>query len=490
MNHSSSRLLLRNPNLIANRLIPTVGTALLLAAAISMPSSAQQTPNAGGSTVTGHVFCADTNGPARFAKVLLKSAEGDHRGEEFMKRIADNMEKMAAKDGEPAPPAKPATPGKPVPDDKKKQAMAAASKGMNAALDMMNASTVGLNGEFKIAGVKPGTYYVHVLFAGYIDDFDQVSDEDFASTDPEVRARVAKIPSITVTGTDSARAEITLERGAAISGRVLFDDGSPAAGWTLSVVKPGTKENVSDAVQAAMNQSLAMSGAVQLAKSDDLGHFRITGLGAGDYAVRATMIAPSIGVTAGNIMEGGSGINLTVYSGNTFNRADAKPVTVAAGEEYSGAEITVPASSLHNITGHVNAKSDGHTLNAGHVALSSKSNPALQLVAAIRSDGSFHFEYLPSGLAYTLTTADAADGKITPSANPGFMGLNMPNTEILAKYETGSTDVLLGDADIDSIQLTVAQTDWKPSPNKPNTPTANPADIIKSVIDAGAGDKP
>jgi hypothetical protein len=437
MNHPSSRLLRRNPNLIAIRLIPAVAATLFLVAAIATPSQAQQAPNASASTVTGHVFCADTNAPARFAKVLLKSAEGDHRGEEFMKRLTDSMAKNAAKDGEPVPLAKGATPDKPVTDDKTKQAMAAASKGMNAALDMMNASTVGLNGEFKIAGVKPGTYYVHVLYAGYIDDFDQVSDEDFASTDPEIRARIAKIPSITVTGTDSARAEVTLERGAAISGRILFDDGSPAAGWTLSVVKPGTKENVSDAVQASMNQSLAMSGAIQLAKSDDLGHFRITGLGAGDYAVRATMIAPAIGVTAGNIMEGGSGISLTVYSGNTFKRADAKPVTVAAGEEYSGVEITVPASSLHNITGHVNAKSDGHTLNAGHVALSSKSNPALQLVAAIRSDGSFHFEYLPSGIAYTLTTADAADGKITPSANPGFMGLNMPNTEILAKYGTG-----------------------------------------------------
>jgi len=488
MTNSSSRLLPRNPNPIANRLLPTAVSTLLLVAGISIHSSAQQPPNAG-STVTGHVFCADTNAPARFAKVLLKSAEGDHRGEEFMKRMTDNMAKIAGSDGEPAPPAKTATPDKPLTDDKK-QAMAAASKGMNAALDMMNASTVGLNGEFKVTGVKPGTYYVHVIYAGYIDDYDQFSDEDFAGTDPEIRARIAKIPSITVTGTDSARADVTLERGAAISGRILFDDGSPAAGWTLSVIKPGTKENAADAAQAVMNQSLALSGAVQLAKSDDLGHFRITGLTPGEYAVRATMIAPSIGVTAGNIMEGGSGINLTVYSGSTFNRADAKPLTVAAGEEYSGAEITVPASSLHNITGHVNAKSDGHTLNTGHVVLTSKSNPALHVIAAIRSDGSFHFEYLPSGIVYTLTTADAADGKITPSANPGFMGLNMPNTEILAKYETGSTDVLLGDADIDSIQLNVAQTDWKPSPNKPNTPSVNPGDVIKGILDAGTSDKP
>jgi hypothetical protein len=432
--------------------------------------------------VTGHVFCGDTDAPARFAKVLLKSTEPSHAGADFMKMIQGNMQKAAAKSGDAAA-VKP-------PNEEQKRAMAAAAKGMDQATDMLNSSTVGLDGAYSFSGIKPGTYYVHAIFAGYIDPFGQFSDEDFASTDPAIRARIAQIPTVTVTGTDSVRVDLRLERGAAVSGRILFDDGSPAAGWTLSVIKPGTNENASDAVQAAMNQSLALSGAVQLTKSDDLGHFRITGLTPGEYAVRATMIAPSIGVTAGNIMEGGSGINLTVYSGSTFNRADAKPITVAAGEEYSGAEITVPSSSLHNITGHVSAKSDGHTLNTGQVALTSKSNPALHVIAAIRSDGSFHFEYLPSGIVYTLTTADAADGKITPSANPGFMGLNMPNTEILAKYETGSTDVLLGDADIDSIQLNVAQTDWKPSPNKPNTPSVNPGDVIKGILDAGTSDKP
>jgi hypothetical protein len=103
-----------------------------------------------GSTVTGHVFCADSNIPARFAKVVLKSTEGDHSGEDFMKRLQDNMQKAAAKSGAAAPAAQPL-------DEDKKKAMAAASKGMTQALDMMNASTVGLNGEFRFAGVKPVT---------------------------------------------------------------------------------------------------------------------------------------------------------------------------------------------------------------------------------------------------------------------------------------------------------------------------------------------
>jgi hypothetical protein len=231
-------------------------------------------------------------------------------------------------------------------------------------------------------------------------------------------------------------------------------------------------------------------GAAQIAKSDDLGHFRITGLVAGDYALRASLAAPAIGITANNVTEGGSGIKLVVYSGNTFSRADAKPITVSAGEEHSGEEITVPARSLHSISGHVYAKSDAHTLNTGHVILTSKSNAALHLIAAIRDDGSFRFEYLPAGINYTLTTADAADSKTTPAASPGFMGINIPRTEVLRKYGTDTTDVLLGDSDIDSVRLTVAQTEWKPPVKKSDTPDVNLNDILKGIIDAGSSGKP
>ena len=458
-----------------------VTMALILAAGMFTAAYAQQSPYVTGSTVTGHVSCADTNAPARFAKVLLKSTEGDHSGEDFMKNITKNMEKIAAKNGDTAP-------VKPLTEDKK-QALAAVTKGMTQALDMMNASTVGLDGEFKFAGVKPGTYYVHVLYPGYIDSYDQFSDADFTSTDPAVRARIAQIPTVTVMGTDSAQADVRIERGAAISGRILYDDGSPASGWIISTIKPGSPESAAEAASVTMNQALAMSGAAQLAKTDDLGHFRITGLAAGDYALRATLIATPIGITAANVGDGGSGINLAVYTGNTFDRAKAKAITVTAGEEYTGADFTIPDRSLHNITGHVYAKSDGHTLNVGRVTLTSKSNPALHLMAAIRDDGSFHFEYLPGGIIYTAKVEDAADGKNSPATNPGFMGIHLPNPEILRKYGTDSTDVLLGDSDIDSVRLTVTQTNWKPSATKPDA-TVDPADLLKGILDAGSNGKP
>ncbi|MDP9050417.1 MAG: carboxypeptidase-like regulatory domain-containing protein [Acidobacteriota bacterium] len=440
---------------------------------------AQQTPYVVGSTVSGHVFCADTNAPARFAKVLLKSTAPSHAGEDMMKNITDSMTKATGKGAQPP---------KPQTDDQKR-ALAAASKGMDQFTDMLNSSTVGLDGSYSFVGVKPGTYYVHALYSGYIDPYSQFSDEDFASTDPAIRARIAQLPTVTVSGTDSAHAELRIERGAAVSGRILYDDGSPAVGWTLAVIKPKSIETLADAASAAMAPALAMMGLNQPAKTDDRGRFRISGLTPGDYALRASLTAPGTGISAANMGEAGSGISLAVYTGDTFTRADAKPLKLAAGDELTAADITVPSRKLHNIIGHVVSRDDGHTLNVGLVNLTVKDNPAINLKAAIRDDGSFHFEDLTPNLTYTLTVADAADGRNDGPAN-SIMGISMPNPEILHKYGTDTTTVLLTDTDVDSITLHVAQTDWKPPAKKPKPLNISPGDLVKGLLNSNSDDDP
>jgi hypothetical protein len=371
--------------------------------------------------------------------------------------------------------------------DEQKRSLAAAAKGMNQATDMLNASTVGLDGAYSFAGVQAGTYYVHAIFPGYIDPFSQLSDEDFTSSDPAVRARVAQIPTITVTGTDSAHIDLRLERGAAVSGRIVFDDGSPAVGWMLSVVKPKTPEEPDDATSAMMAQALSLSGGAQIYKTDDLGHYRISGLEPGEYALRASLAATALGISASNIGDGGSGISLTVYSGDTFSRENAKSIKLTAGEDQQGVDITIPTRSLHNIVGHVYAKSDGHTLNMGSVGLTSKSNAALHLKAAIRDDGSFHFDYLPGGAIYTLTVEDGADAR-TDGAAGKFLGLSIPNQEILHKYGADTAEVAVGDADVDTAKLTVAQTDWTPPAKKAGASTISPGDLLNGLLSGESDD--
>lgn len=453
----------------------TVILALAFVLSFSIRMQAQQTPYVVGSTVTGTVFCADTGAPARFAKVVLKPVEPSHAGEDFVKNLQENMQKFAAKDGD-------AEAVKPLTDDKKK-ALAEAEKGMNQVMDMMGASTVGLDGKFSFAGVKPGTYYVHAIYEGYLDPFSRFSDDDLISTDLAVRARLAQIPTVTVSGADSAHADISLDRGASISGRILYDDGSPASGWTISVVNKKDLDKVSELTAAAMNPALAMSGAAPLFKTDDLGNYRVSGIAAGEYVVSATLSAPPIGINATNIMDGGGTINLIAYSGDTFSRTGAKSIALSAGEEHAGADMTIPARSLHSIVGHIYAKSDGHTLNMGQVELTSKDDPALRRTAAIRDDGSFHFEYLPGSSTYTIKVVEAEEGKNIAGAN-SFLGMNIPKQEIQHKYGSDTTDVMLGATDIDTVRLNVAQTNWTPSVNKPGDADTSPANVLNGILSA------
>ena len=457
---------------------------LPLFAQMSAQMPAQQTPAVVGSTVTGRVLCSDTNAPARFAKVVLQPTTPGHAGEDLIKNLQSFMQKAAAKSGDPAKPM----------SAQQKQAITAAESGMNHMFDMMNASTVGLDGRFSFAGVKPGAYYVHAIYPGYIDPLSQFSDADFASADPAMRAKIAQTtaqtPIVTVNGTNSAHVDLLLHRGATVSGRITYSDGSPAIGWNLSVVKPGSPDDAMGAASVQMTQALAMSGAAQVFKTDDRGRYRITGLPAGNYVVRAVLAAPPVGISPSNTADGGSGIFLTAYSGNAFDRAAAKSVSLTAGQNLPDIDIAISTGSLHDIVGHVYAKSDGHTLNVGKVSLTSKADPALRLWAAIRDDGSFHFQYLPAGLTYTLTVEDAADGRSTPG-KANLLGISIPHTTVLRKYGTAATDVPLEDGDVDSVRLTVVQTNWTPPAAGSCTPCTGitPGDLVNGVLGVDSSGK-
>jgi hypothetical protein len=443
------------------RLLTLPLLALLPAAFMSA-----QTPVVSTSTVYGRVLCADTNGPARFGRVYLKSTQGGGMGDDITHRI----QAMAAKgQGHAAP--KPLT-------DEHKRAQAAATRNMNHASDLLQGTTIGLDGQYSFAHVKSGTYYVHVSFPGYIDPLEQFSDDDLASTDPAVHARVvARVPVVTVSGTDSAHVDLTIDRGASVSGRLLFDDGTPASGWMVTMVRPNDADEL-DETSAAMTQALMLGGSILAAKTDDRGDYRIAGMPRGEYAVRASLNATDTGVSATNMADSGTGINLVVYSGSAFRHADAKPFTVTAGENRTGVDLTVPSSKLHTIIGHVYAKADDHALSSGQVSLTSKDNDAIRFRATIRDDGSFHYEYLPPG-TYTLKVDSAADVHTTGTSS--LMGMTIPKQDTLRKYGEASTDVILRDTDVDSVRLTVAQTDWTPPAKKPG-PDVDPGAALGGIL--------
>ena len=338
-------------------------------------------------------------------------------------------------------------------------------------LDMMTATTVGLDGSFIFTGVKPGTYYIHAIYPGYLDPLAQSGNQACTCNDSAGEVQLENLPTVTVTGTDSAHAELRLERGAAIRGHLTYDDGTPALGWRLDVLPLSVREDEIYGDPEIVTQVMVLNGAATLVKSDDQGGFRISGIRPGEYRLRASLEASAIGIDEIHQRMGGSVIQLEVYSGNTFNFAEAKTLKLTAGEEIASYDIIIPAKHLHGIGGHVTARSDGHAINSGTVVLARKGYHTLTQNAAIRDDGSFHFDYLPSGLTYTLAILSAEDVVRQPSGKSSTRH-NNSNAQILRKYATDTQDVPLSDSDVNFIQFSLDQIHEKPVPSgvKPPTP--------------------
>ncbi|MDR3744577.1 MAG: hypothetical protein P4K80_00415 [Acidobacteriaceae bacterium] len=444
--------------------------SILIPAAVlsfALPLPAQQTPapgstDTGGGTVTGHIFCADTNAPAHFAKVMLKPVASSSTAAPSSTAVGGSQPSQNDTPSAAKPAQQTSAQVQKLRSDLK-QLQANYAKSSQQITDLRSAINSDLDGSFTIAGVKPGTYYVHAVYSGYLDPVTQLSDEDFASTDPAMRSRIAKIPTVTINGNDSARADLRLERGASISGRLLYDDGSPATGWTVSVAPPSSP--VQSALLVDMTSKLAVrSGSVSIIKTDDLGYYRIPALLAGEYVVRAIFV-PSSDTSPRDFSDRDA--NFDVYSGSTFTLADAKKIKLSEGEGVTGFDITIPASHLHSISGHVVAQSDLHPLNSAYVLLTPKNTPLRGRSTQIHDDGSFCFKYLPNGVVYTLRVIAAADTKPAPASATTNSSTSKvrtaPKPEIVQSYGAASVTVDLENGDINNVSLAVPAVDNKPS---------------------------
>jgi hypothetical protein len=356
-------------------------------------------------TVTGHVYCADTNTPARMASVQLE------RLEDVEDRGADRPYHYSG------PP----------------------SGGV---------VQTAFDGSFTFSSVPPGSYYVVVSAPGYLSPRANGDEFDNAAPQPPAGQQPIVIPKVNVQADQTANIDVRLERGAAISGTVRFDDGGPASGVHVMVL-----HRRKDKWVLSNFTSVIIGG--NMDTTDDLGRYRVSGLRDRDYLVMLQLSRTDL-ESRGARDAGLSGVErsmLRIYSGDTPHIGDAVPVKLGAGEEHSGADITIPLSKFHSISGVVTAAGDGHPINSGHLSIEDPRDKEAVVDAELGSDGTFHLEGVPEG-TYTLYVRSPRDQQ--------FREVSVGNQQTITNEKTlhqysDLEQTLKVEGDIPSLVLTVTE---------------------------------
>jgi len=211
---------------------------------------------------------------------------------------------------------------------------------------------------------------------------------------------------------------IDLERGAAISGTIRYDDGSPANGLNTMVLRRGDDGKMSPvSLNLSGQMRVAMAPLTAGLETNDLGHYRSPGLPPGKYVLKVTL--PTTINSYGGLLGGhriasfriDDSVALSVYSGNFFREKDAKPVDILAGTERDDVDITIPLLGLHAVSGSITALSDGQPIEQGVVRLlfADDKTELFSFRLASSEDGRFNFRFVPEG-EYILHVEDAETG--------------------------------------------------------------------------------
>ena len=393
-----------------------------------VPVLSQSSPTDEGiatSSVSGHVYCNDTNAPARMATIVLQPADA-----------VDNYR----------------------PDSSAQ--VTTHAEGVQTQLD----------GSFSIQHVSPGTYYVIASAPGYLSPlaFFSANLGDRLKSQEALKEQIANsLPRVTVKPNTSVSVNATLERGAAVSGTVLYDDGSPASGLSVQ------------ALIRRKNQWISLpftpfDRSIPSAMTDDKGSYRISGLPAREYLVEVQLNLRKFSYESyGNGGNGGSSsgyASMPIYSGGKLRPKVATPFLLGSGEERRGEDIEIPASKFHTVRGGIVSAHDGHVVNGGMLSLLNADDKSVAASASVeKGDESFTFNLISEG-NYILRVDYAADNDYVEIPNPPN---SSPRTRTEARplHYYGRTELPIHvDAELSGVMVTVPELSSQPNPSAPTIP--------------------
>ena len=320
---------------------------------------------------------------------------------------------------------------------------------------------VGMDGTYVLSHLQPGDYTVVALLPGYLSPFDDLQiDQTIGADNNAMRERLARNGIVSVRNNETGRMDVTLERGATISGRVLYSDGAPATQVLLNVedinAKPSSAKprdpNTPDISAGSLVRGLFLH---QSQGTDDAGNFHISGIKPGTYRVAVTQPAENLAQGEGDgfgILFGfiGDAKALRIYAGDTLHKNAATKYELRAGDDVNNIEITIPVYAFHHVSGQLTSL-DGQPISVAALDLTDSADDTFVLHSKPSRDGSFVFPTVPSG-TYKLAVTGAQLGKAPdnlPEGMPIQAGM-LQNPHALA--DTSST-ILVKDSDLTDLSI-------------------------------------
>ena len=261
----------------------------------------------------------------------------------------------------------------------------------------------GLDGAYVISNILPGSYYVIAEKLGYASPVSGMDPDDYDRAPKEVKEALAvTLTAVAVAANRISTADIVLNKGAVISGTVRFDDGESYSQAAVSLLR---KDKAGEWAEFATLEGLSNGG-----RTDDQGNFRLTGLPAGDYLLRATLELEATSVNSpGSVPTLDRNYRWDIYLGDGMRPRDAKTITLKDGEESNGNNIEIPLAKLHSISGTVLSLETGTPVNTAHVELHNADDDSLDTATdVISASGQFRFPFVTEG-EYTLKVTHAED---------------------------------------------------------------------------------
>jgi Carboxypeptidase regulatory-like domain len=256
------------------------------------------------------------------------------------------------------------------------------------------------------------------------------------------------------------KADFSLPRGSAISGRLVDEFGDPVADALVSAMR---------SAWSGGRRRLQPTG--RTAQTNDLGQFRIYGLSPGDYYVSATfrggdMVAMEIAMSAVTGAGSGgptgsnpnSGYSPTYFPG-TANGAEAQKITLTVGQEAQNTDFALLPVKLAKISGTV-ISSDGKPVEGSMINAAPRNSDGAGLMmmgGGARSDKAGNFtisnlspgEYTLQTRAMQIMTSGGGDNMVFTAR----VGVGADGNEA----ETGSLPVTVNGEDLSGVVIVTAK---------------------------------